>query len=89
LTDFTAILGDMTDVKVIATGEGIRDPPRLRRLDGRATGGKWAASLEALLAWALPSVYFCRKASLSASITSRRWDVRGTKARAPTLRAKG
>jgi hypothetical protein len=37
-TDFDAILGDITDVEVIATGKAIRDLPRLRRLYGQ---GRW------------------------------------------------
>jgi hypothetical protein len=38
LADFAAILGDITDVEVIATGQAIRDLPRLRRLYGQ---GHW------------------------------------------------
>ena len=38
LTDFAAILGDITEVEVIATGKAIRDLPRLRRLYGQ---GRW------------------------------------------------
>jgi len=37
-TDFDAILGDITEVEVIATGKAIRDLPRLRRLYGQ---GRW------------------------------------------------
>ena len=37
-TDFDAILGDITEVEVIATGKAIRDLPRLRRLCGQ---GRW------------------------------------------------
>lgn len=36
MTDFAASLGDITGVEVIATGAGIRDLPRLRRLYGAA-----------------------------------------------------
>jgi len=36
--DFDAILGDITEVEVIATGKAIRDLPRLRRLYGQ---GRW------------------------------------------------
>ena len=38
MTDFAAILGDITGVEVIATGTAIRDLPRLRRLYG---AGRW------------------------------------------------
>ena len=38
LTDFQAILGEVVDVEVIASGKGIRDLSRLRRLYGR---GRW------------------------------------------------
>jgi hypothetical protein len=38
LTDFAAILGDLTDLEVIATGNGIKDLSRLRRLYGQ---GRW------------------------------------------------
>jgi hypothetical protein len=38
LTDFAAILGDFVAVELIATGRGIRDLPRLRRLYGP---GRW------------------------------------------------
>jgi hypothetical protein len=37
-TDFAAILGDITEVQVIATGKAIKDLPRLRRLYGQ---GRW------------------------------------------------
>jgi hypothetical protein len=37
-TDFDAILGDITEVEVIASGKAIRDLPRLRRLYGQ---GRW------------------------------------------------
>ncbi|MPY91322.1 MAG: hypothetical protein GEU99_25850 [Luteitalea sp.] len=32
------LVGDLTDIETIATGRGIRDLPRLRRLYGR---GRW------------------------------------------------
>ena len=38
LTDFAAILGDITDLEVVATGRRIKDLPRLRRLYGQ---GRW------------------------------------------------
>lgn len=34
LIEFAAILGDITEVEIIATGKGIRDLLRLRRLYG-------------------------------------------------------
>lgn len=37
-TDFDAILGDITEVEVIATGKAIRNLRRLRRLYGQ---GRW------------------------------------------------
>jgi hypothetical protein len=36
--DFAAIVGEITDVAVIAVGSGIRDISRLRRLYGK---GRW------------------------------------------------
>lgn len=36
--DFAEIIGDITDVQVIAAGTGVRDQARLRRLYGR---GRW------------------------------------------------
>jgi hypothetical protein len=36
--DFAAIVGEITDIAVIAVGSGIRDVSRLRRLYGR---GRW------------------------------------------------
>ena len=38
LTDFAAILGEITEIEVIAAGKGIKDLARLRRLYGQ---GRW------------------------------------------------
>lgn len=38
MTDFAAIIGETTDIQVIAAGAGVRDVARLRRLYGP---GRW------------------------------------------------
>jgi hypothetical protein len=44
LSDF-ALLGDITNVEVIATGKAVRDLARLRRLYGK---GRWRKMKESL-----------------------------------------
>ena len=39
------LVGEITELKTIATGTGVRDRARLRRLYGRADGGKLRALL--------------------------------------------